>query len=106
MQSNNYIQAVAELKEAIKLDPHSSTIYALLGLAYLKQNQLGMGRTYIKKAMELDPKNPLAIESKNELNKAIGGSQQTTYQKNPSQDNSGDKKGGGFFGGLFGGKKK
>lgn len=105
MQNNNYIQAVSELQEALKLDPDSSTIYGLLGLAYLRQNQLGMARVYIKKAYEIDPKNPVAMECKNELSKAISHSQQTTYSKPPEKppDKSG---GGGIFGGWFGGKKK
>ncbi len=105
MQNNNYIQAVSELQEALKLDPDSSTIYGLLGIAYLRQNQLGMARVYIKKAYEIDPKNPVAIESKNELSKTISHSQQTTYSKTPEKppDKSG---GGGIFGGWFGGKKK
>jgi curved DNA-binding protein CbpA len=106
LESNNYSQAVLELKEALKLDPNSSTIYALLGLAYLKQNQLGMARTYVNKAYELDPKNPLAIETKSELKKVVSNSQQTSFSKTQPKDNSSDKGGGGFFGGLFGGKKK
>jgi curved DNA-binding protein CbpA len=105
MQGGNYTQAVAELKEALKLEPNSSTVYGLLGMAYLRQNQVSMAKIYVKKASELDPKNPMAIQSKNELNKLIPTSKQTGYNKTTNPGKS-DQGGGGLFGGLFGGKKK
>jgi curved DNA-binding protein CbpA len=106
MQNSNYIQAILELKEALKLDPDSATVYGLLGLVYLRQKQLGMAKTYINKAYQLDPKNPIVIESKNELSKVISHSPQSSNTKTTNSGKSSDSGGGGLFGGLFGGKKK
>ncbi|MGB3534137.1 MAG: DnaJ domain-containing protein [Microcoleaceae cyanobacterium] len=97
METRNYAQAVLELKDAIKREPTNSRCHGLLGLVYLKQNQPKLATPHIKRALQLDPKQPSALEAKKLLDKVA-----TTAAKSKSQQ----KSGGGFLGGLFGGKKK
>ncbi|MEL7038433.1 MAG: DnaJ domain-containing protein [Cyanobacteria bacterium J06592_8] len=94
MEIKNYAQAISELKDAIKKQPNSSRCYGLLGVAYLGQKQPKLAAPYVKRALQLDPKQPQALEAKKQIDKATSKAKQ-------SQD-----KGGGLFGGLFGGKKK
>jgi curved DNA-binding protein CbpA len=99
LDSNHFAQAIFELRDALKLDPNNSTCHALLGLAYLKQNQITMAKIHINKAWQANPKDPIAIKAKEELDKVIPADRKNS----PSSGESGS---GGIFGGLFGGKKK
>lgn len=105
LAKNNVSEAIAELRDALKIDPKHSTIHALLGQAYLQQRQLTMAKVHINKAYQANPKDPVAIASKKELEKLtkhINKSKSTNTGSNKS-DNPGNS---GFFGGLFGSKKK
>ncbi len=96
MATRNYAQAILELKDAVKREPENSRCHGLLGLGYLGQNQPKLATPHIKRALQLDPKQPQALEAKKKLEKAIGAKVKKSQQKS----------GGGLFGGLFGGKKK
>ncbi len=97
METRNYAQAILELKDAVKREPTNSRCHGLLGLVYLKQNQPKLAAPHIKRALQLDAKQPQAIEAKKLLEKLT-----TTTAKSKSKE----KSGGGLFGGLFGGNKK
>lgn len=109
MVKQNFAGAVLELREALKLDQNNSNSHALLGIAYLKQNQPGMAKVHLTKALQLNPKDERALRAKQYLDKLIeksGGRKQkdsprSEPAKPPTQPGS-----GGLFGGLFGGKKK
>ncbi|MEH1828022.1 MAG: DnaJ domain-containing protein [Nostoc sp.] len=58
----NWVLAVQELRDAIKLEPNNSNYYALLGLVHLKQQFIGMGRVYIRQALKLNPQDSLALK--------------------------------------------
>lgn len=108
MAKNNFAAAVLELREALKLDPNSSNGHSLLGVAYLKQNQPGMAKVHINKALQLNPNDERAKKGKLYIEKLT---QNTNSGSRPSpppnQGKQPDKSGGGgLFGGLFGGKKK
>ncbi|MEY3327709.1 MAG: hypothetical protein RLZZ115_590 [Cyanobacteriota bacterium] len=106
MASQNYTQAASELKDAIKREPDNSHCHGLLGLVYLKQNQPKLATPHINRALQLDPKQPQALEAKKELEKSTtsaGTKSKTGQQTAKKSDKS---SGGGLFGGLFGGKKK
>ncbi len=92
-----YSQAIAELREVLKLNPKESQAHTLLGLSYLKSNMITMAKVHIKTAAELDPQNPQLILAKRELAKHTSSGTDKSTNK--------DKK-GGFLGGFFGGKKK
>lgn len=99
MQKNNFAGAVLELREALKLEQTNSKCHGLLGLAYLKQNQVSMAKVHINKALQLNPQEENALKGKQYIDKLT---QKSGSGKKP-KDQAG---GGGLFGGLFGGKKK
>lgn len=104
--SQNYAQAASELKDAIKRQPDNSHCHGLLGLVYLKQNQPKLATPHINRALQIDPKQPQALEAKKELEKppASAGTKSKTGQQTAKKSDK--SSGGGLFGGLFGGKKK
>ena len=109
MAKQNYAGAVLELREALKLDQNNSRTHTLMGVAYLKQNQATMAKVHINKALQLNPKDELALRGKKHLDglaqKSNPGGKPPAQAK-PEQTKPSEKPGGGLFGGLFGGKKK
>jgi curved DNA-binding protein CbpA len=99
LDRNNCAQAILELRDALKLEPNNSTCHGLMGLAYLKQNQLTMAKVHINKAWQLNPKDPIAIKSKQDLDQLTPSDNKTKTPSDPSGNS-------GIFGSLFGGKKK
>jgi curved DNA-binding protein CbpA len=94
----NWNKAVLELRDATNLEPNNSRAHALLGLAYLRQQQNTMAKISINKALQLNPKEPQAIQAKQELDKAM---KTTTAASQPAAKKTNE----GMFGGLFGKKK-
>lgn len=84
-------KALLELRDALKLEPNNVTCHSLLGLTYLKQNQLAMAKVHINKACQLDHRDPDAITAKKALNRVM-----------PEADS---QRTGGIFDKFFGGKK-
>jgi curved DNA-binding protein CbpA len=89
IKNNNIAKAILELRDALNLEPNNSTCNSLLGMAYLKQNQTTMAKMYINKALQVNPKDQLALQGKQALDKLT--------QKPQSKS--------GFLGGMFGNKK-
>lgn len=112
IEKNNFAQARVELQDALKLEPHNGRCHSLMGVVYLKQNQTTMAKVHINKALQLNPKDPIALKSKKFLDQLVqkSGVQQPTPSKatqgRPTGDKQSDNAGGGLFGGFFGGKKK
>ncbi len=104
INKKDYQKAVMELREALKIDSKNAQAHTLLGLAYVKQNQLGMAKVHINKALQIDPNNEMALEGKQVLQRLLGESKGTDSGSNDSKDKS--NKRGGLLGGLFGKKKK
>lgn len=98
LNRNNPAQVIIEMRDALKQEPNNSTCHGLMGLAYLKQNQLTMAKVHINKAWQANPQDPTAIQAKQELDKLIPPDTQTKTSSEPGKS--------GFLGGLFGGKKK
>lgn len=61
-QQAQWSLAVKELRDAIKLEPNNSDHYALLGVVHYQQNFPGMAKVYIRQALKLNPKHPLAMK--------------------------------------------
>ncbi|MBK1990794.1 DnaJ domain-containing protein [Sphaerospermopsis aphanizomenoides BCCUSP55] len=61
-QQSQWALAVKELRDAIKLEPNNSDHYALLGVVHFQQNFPGMAKVYIRQALKLNPKHPLALK--------------------------------------------
>jgi tetratricopeptide (TPR) repeat protein len=105
----SYTQAIAELKYALKLDPHHATSHALMGKAYLEQRQITMAKVHINKAFDANDRDPMIIELKKQLDKLDPNrsKQETAKSTKPANDKSAAKStNSGIFGGLFGPKKK
>jgi curved DNA-binding protein CbpA len=57
----NWLQAVAELRDAIRLEPEKSDYHALLAEVYYSQNLKGMAKVHFRQALKFNPENPLAL---------------------------------------------
>ncbi len=101
LDKDNPAQALRELRDALRQEPENSVCHALLGLAYLRQNQTSMAKVHINRAWQTDKKNPIVIKCKKELDKVV----KPTIEMGNSQDEPGTDKKGGFWS-RFGGKKK
>ena len=109
MKKQNFAGAVLELREALKLDQNNTNSHTLLGIAYLKQNQPGMAKVHLNKALQLNPKDERALKAKDYLDKLIeksGGKKPRETPKSDSVKPPSPQDGRGFLGGFFGGKKK
>ncbi len=111
IDKNEFDRAIKELRDALKIDPNHSTCHALMGKAYLFKPQLTMAKIHINKAYQANPKDPIVIESKKELEKLT--KQQNKNKSNNSSQSGFDKKtnskpktSSGLFSSLFGSKKK
>jgi len=101
LDQNNPAQALRELRDALRQEPDNGICHALLGLAYLRQNQLSMARVHINRAWQARPKDATVIRCKRELDKVVNPNTEMEDQK--GQKKEGNTKGG--FWSLFGGKK-
>lgn len=108
IEKNIFAQARVELQDALKLEPNNSRCHSLIGLIYLKQNQVTMAKVHINKALQLDAKDEIALKIKPQIDKLTqpSGSQSTNPTKATQSQQSDRSKNGGMFGGMFGGKKK
>ena len=109
IDKNSYPQAIAELRDGLKIDPNNSTCHGFMGKIYLLQNQITMAKVHINKAHKANPEDPIVIEVRKKLNKltknhdikAKNGKAKGSSKSNaPKSDNK------GLFSGLFGTKKK
>jgi len=106
IDKQDYSKGIMELREALKIDAKNSQAHTLLGLAYVKQGQLGMAKIHVNKALQLDPNNEMALEGKQVLQKLLGEGKGTdSGSKNTAAGKKGNS-GRGFLGGLFGKKNK
>ncbi|MFN7319381.1 MAG: DnaJ domain-containing protein [bacterium] len=101
LDQNNPAQALRELRDALREEPDNSVCHALLGLAYLQQNQLSMARVHINRDWQARPKDATVIRCKRELDKVVNPNVEMEDQK--GQKKEGNPKSG--FWSLFGGKK-
>ncbi|TVQ51801.1 MAG: molecular chaperone DnaJ, partial [Spirulina sp. DLM2.Bin59] len=69
---NNFAKAVLELRDGLKLDPKNSTCHGLLGMAYLKQNQVSMAKVHILKSLQSNPEEAIALQCKAVIEKKLG----------------------------------
>lgn len=106
IDKQEYNRGIAELREALKLDAQNSQAHTLLGLAYVKQGQLGMAKIHVNKALQLDPQNEMALEGKQVLQKLLEQGKGTNSSGKGATEKKANSSRGGLLGGLFGKKKK
>ena len=94
MTRQNWVQAVQELREVILSDPNNANAHALLGMVYLRQQQMTMAKISINKAIQLAPTDPKVLKVKQEFDRASNpAATAKTAAKKPRE---------GIFG-MFGG---
>lgn len=114
LEKNNFASARTELQDALKLEAGNARCHALMAKVYLLQNEqkpasvnITMAKSYLAKAVKIDPHDPIVLEVRKFYNKLAArptsGKPSKPTSKKPAKKD--DKKGGGLFGGLFGGKK-
>ncbi|MEO1559928.1 MAG: tetratricopeptide repeat protein, partial [Cyanobacteria bacterium J06632_19] len=107
---NQLSQARVELQDALKMKPNSSESHSLIGVVYMKQNQIKMAKIHFDRALQLNPKDETALDGKTKIDKFLKkaspavGKKSTVSEKAASK--SAKSESGGLFSGLFGGKKK
>lgn len=119
----NFQKAILELRDAMRIDPMNSQCQSRMGMLYLKTNQPKMAKFHFDKALQLNPKDELAIDGKRKLEGASvaakPNAKPTAKAGKPPDPKAGKPaaqggkpapkgkpdSGGGLFG-LFGGKKK
>jgi curved DNA-binding protein CbpA len=102
IEKNYPAKAILELRDAMKMEPKSSRVHALMAMAYLNQEQPKMAKIHLESALQFNPEEPTALEVKKRIDmieKRANGRAAAAIKK--AENNSG----GGLFG-LFGGKKK
>jgi len=102
LDQNNPAQALRELRDALRQEPDNGICHALLGLAYLRQNQPSMARVHINRAWQTSPQDATVIKCKQELDKVVNPNIEVQHQN--GQKGEGDRNSG--FWSRFGGKKK
>jgi curved DNA-binding protein CbpA len=93
----NWAQAVPELREVISAEPNNVRAHTLLGLVYLRQQQLTMAKISINKALQLAPRDPQVLQAKQELDRGVSPAK-------TAKSKAGSKKPSEGIFGLFGKK--
>ena len=109
IEKKSYSQAVAELRDGIKIDPNNSTCHGLMGKIYLLQNQITMAKVHIGKAHKANPQDPIVIEVRKKLNQLTKNQDikaNNRKAKGSSKSNAPASENKGLFSGFFGSKKK
>jgi curved DNA-binding protein CbpA len=91
LEREDLTRVLLELRDALNLEPNNVICHSLLGLTYLRQNQIAMAKVHINKAYQLNPRDPDAIKAKQALDKVVS----ETHSHKP----------GGILDKFFGGKK-
>ncbi|MEM9924044.1 MAG: DnaJ domain-containing protein [Cyanobacteria bacterium P01_D01_bin.50] len=107
---NQLLKARVELQDALKMQPNNNQCHSLIGVVYLKQNQIKMAKIHFDRALQLDPKDETALEGRSKIDKILGKKSGDSANKKTAVSAAAGKspksESGGLFGGLFGGKKK
>jgi curved DNA-binding protein CbpA len=102
--NSNWAEVIRELRDALKLKSDKSEYHSLLGVAYLRQNMQGMARAHLRRALELNPADPLVIKYAPQVGIVVPSPSPPTNGKTTSNGASATQKRGGLFGFLRSGK--
>jgi curved DNA-binding protein CbpA len=104
--NSNWAEVINELRDAIKLKGDKSEYHSLLGVAYLRQKNQGYARAHLKRALELNPADPLVIKYAPQAGIVIPAASQaqTNGKKAVVNQAATPPKRGGLFGFLRSGK--
>jgi Flp pilus assembly protein TadD len=106
MKKNNWKEAEQELRDAIKIEAGKSEYHALLGVVYMQQNLQSMAKVYLRQALKLNPKDPIACRFAPKLGIEVAASEhgQQNGKTVKAQQSGKTTRSGGLFG-LFRSKK-
>ena len=104
--NSNWAEVINELRDAIKLKGDKSEYHSLLGVAYLRQKNQGYARAHLKRALALNPNDPLVVKYAPQAGIVIPASTtvQTNGKKAEVNQAASAPKRGGLFGFLRSGK--
>lgn len=102
IEKNYPAKAILELRDAMKMEPKSGRVHALMAMAYLNQEQLKMAKIHLESALQFNAEEPTALEVKKRIDTI---EKRTTVRTATASKKPESKSSGGLFG-LFGGKKK
>ena len=102
IEKNYPAKAILELRDALKMEPKSSRVHALMAMAYLNQDQSKMAKIHLESALQFNAEEPTALEVKKRIDLIEKRAGVRTAAANKKAES---KSSGGLFG-LFGGKKK
>jgi tetratricopeptide (TPR) repeat protein len=77
----NWMQAIAELRDALRLEPERSEYHSLLAKVYWMQNLKGMARVHFRQALKFNDQDPLALEYAAKLKINLDKPRQSFVQK-------------------------
>lgn len=60
LKQQNYVAAVQELREALKLEPKNAEFHSLIGQAYYVQKMHGMARAHFRQTLNISPNHGVA----------------------------------------------
>ncbi len=86
--NKKYMQAIQELRDAVRIEPTNDDYHTMLGQAYLMNKMGGMGKVHIRQALKLNPRNAVALKYAKQLDIEL---------TNLSGSRPSPKKGGGIF---------
>ncbi|KAM3114277.1 J domain-containing protein [Phormidesmis sp. 146-33] len=112
MNKNAWPKAIAELKDALRMEPNKSNYHSLIGLAYMRQNITpSAAKPHFRRALQLNPDDQIAkhFAARFDIqhNSSTNGSSQKSEPKKPEPKKTESKKPDkqskkGWFFGLFG----
>lgn len=70
-RQSKWPQVVQEMRDAIRIEADRSEYHALLGVAYLHQNMTGTAKAYLRRALDLNPSDPIANRYATRLGLAV-----------------------------------
>ncbi len=85
VSKKNWAKAGLELREATAIEPNSARAHALMGLVYLNQQQITMAKISMKKALQLNPKDPHVLRIKQEFDRVANPSNNQANPKVPAK---------------------
>lgn len=103
-KKQDYAKAILELREALRIKADNANCHSRLGMIYLKTKQPTMAKIHFNKAIELNPKDEIAITGLRSLG-VLPNSSAKKEAGSPKTTKPNEKSGGGLFG-IFGNKKK
>jgi tetratricopeptide (TPR) repeat protein len=84
MSRGDWKAALKDLREILQLDKNNSKCHAMLGVVYKNINQPQMAKVSLRRSLQINPQEPLALKHIKDLSNP--NSSQSTTKKLPKPD--------------------